>query len=280
MKNSKNILYDSIDSLRARSLEQKTIPSDFIREVVHPLLRSLMMTKIPIEVALEKPFDIPKDSPTVFTPLHFCSYDVPIITNVIKKHFYFMGAIDTVEGMLSRAVVKADGIISIDRLDPDSRKKAQKKANEILRRGKNVAIFPEGTWNPSDELTLPFWAGAAKLARTSDSYVMPIATEYTWNTCYVYVGEAIKVNNYKNDVKATNAIREITSEMKSRLRDKYGLPPDERLKLRKHHREIYPYLNPLVEMQAVQGWKHNPEKIKKLYSSWLDDVDERLFNTL
>lgn len=60
-------------------------------------------------------------------------------------------------------------------------KNALSSAKDVLREGKVIGIFPEGTINRSDDVVMPFKIGAVKMAKDTDSVVVPFVIAGKYN---------------------------------------------------------------------------------------------------
>lgn len=69
------------------------------------------------------------------------------------------------------------GVIFVKRENEMSRKKARSRLLEILEKGYNVLVYPEGTVG-IDRITLPFKTGSFKEAAENHIPVIPVAIEY------------------------------------------------------------------------------------------------------
>lgn len=70
-----------------------------------------------------------------------------------------------------------NGMIYVDRLDPQSRKESVAKMKKVLEKGSSVLIFPEGGWNNTENLLIqPLFAGPYTLNRETGCLVVPIAS--------------------------------------------------------------------------------------------------------
>lgn len=84
------------------------------------------------------------------------------------------------------------GWIPLDTSDSAERKMATLRAEELLSRGGNVLIFPEGAWNFSDELPVRhIYNGTARIALHTAAEIVPIAIELYDSKWYVNVGKNI-----------------------------------------------------------------------------------------
>ena len=70
-------------------------------------------------------------------------------------------------------VFKGLGIIPVNRRTKD--RAAYLSALETLRDEKMIGIFPEGTINRTDDVIMPFKFGAVKMARETDTKIIPFA---------------------------------------------------------------------------------------------------------
>ncbi|MBR4610823.1 MAG: 1-acyl-sn-glycerol-3-phosphate acyltransferase [Erysipelotrichaceae bacterium] len=90
-------------------------------------------------------------------------------------------------------------------------------ADEILRNGGILGIFPEGTRNRTKEILLPFKYGAVSLAQKNDAYLLP-AVNVGKNTPFLsharmYIGEPYKIDKAA-DLKSENEkLRQIIYDM-------------------------------------------------------------------
>ena len=70
-------------------------------------------------------------------------------------------------------ILKSIGLIKIYRSKANSM--AVKEAIEILKNGGTVGVFPEGTRNKTDEELLRFRRGAVRIAKQSNTKIVPFA---------------------------------------------------------------------------------------------------------
>ncbi|MCX8111373.1 MAG: 1-acyl-sn-glycerol-3-phosphate acyltransferase [Syntrophorhabdaceae bacterium] len=119
-----------------------------------------------------------KTSPCIFMCNHesvldifalYCSLDVPFKW-VAKKELFsvpFLGW-----------ALRAGGHIAMDRKRPRRAVESLNRAAQYLKEGKNVLIFPEGTWGKGDRL-LPFKRGGFNLAIKTHVPIVPVAIKGT-----------------------------------------------------------------------------------------------------
>lgn len=125
---------------------------------------------------------------------HSCKHDFPIVSEVIGRHSYVLVGKQSLE-VIDRLCIFLNGAVYVDRKDKYSKKAAGIKLRKYLSRGRNVCIFPEGTWNlsPSKPM-LPLYWGIIDLARESGCPILPVVLEYKDMNCYVKFGQPIYVN--------------------------------------------------------------------------------------
>ena len=100
---------------------------------------------------------------------------------------------------------KKMGIIPVDRNKKN--KEAVKEACDVLNDGGLVGIFPEGTFNKTEYIVRPFKIGAVKMAKETNSYIVPFAIigEYKLfrKSIKLIYGKPYKIKN-KSDLKSEN----------------------------------------------------------------------------
>ena len=145
------------------------------------------------QLLLLKNESIKTKRPVVFAATHVGGLDIARIYEAIQpKAYIFMG--DPTElycniyGLLSFLA----GWIPFKTTDKLDRKIATLRAEELLSRGGNLLIFPEGVWNFSDELPVRhIFNGTARIALHTNAEIVPIAIELYGRKWYVNVGNNI-----------------------------------------------------------------------------------------
>jgi 1-acyl-sn-glycerol-3-phosphate acyltransferase len=65
------------------------------------------------------------------------------------------------------------GSILVNRKSDQSRRRSYEKMKQVLTAGIHMCIYPEGTRNRSDELLRPFYDGAFRLSKETNTPVIP-----------------------------------------------------------------------------------------------------------
>jgi 1-acyl-sn-glycerol-3-phosphate acyltransferase len=138
-----------------------------------PLLRGLWR---PWAEGLE---NIPDDRPAILASNHlsFCdSFFMPVmvprkVTFLAKAEYFTTPGL---KGFFSRLFFSGVGQVPIDRSDADASKAALNTGVRVLREGKLLGIYPEGTRSPDGRLYRGK-TGVARLALESGAVVIPCA---------------------------------------------------------------------------------------------------------
>jgi 1-acyl-sn-glycerol-3-phosphate acyltransferase len=111
---------------------------------------------------------------------HISYLDSIVLFSAINGHFKALGKMEIagipLVGFLYRQIA-----ILIDRSSAASRAQSMKKMLEALQSGCSIVLFPEGTFNETDQPLLPFHDGAFRLAATSGVPLLPLVVPDTVN---------------------------------------------------------------------------------------------------
>lgn len=93
-----------------------------------------------------------------------------------------------------------NGYFPVDTLYKPDRHIAKARAEELLRRGGNVLLFPEGAFNISpNRLLMYLYAGAVELAITCNVEIIPMAIVRDGKTYYVNFGKNLSYEGLSPD---------------------------------------------------------------------------------
>ena len=161
------------------------------RKLIHPILLNVIKlrnrgNKFKIETLNGK---IEKTNrPKIFCITHIGKFDIEIISEVIKEHYYLLsGDFENIKGTLE------------------------------VKLGGNIMYFPEGTWNLSPTLPVlqcPF--GIIEVAQKSDAVIVPIGIEQYDKTFIATVGKNFDASKYSEDekIKAISDLRDVMATLK------------------------------------------------------------------
>jgi len=105
---------------------------------------------------------------------HTSNLDIPMLTAGLPLIFYYVAKKEMQKIPLLGWVMTAAGIIFIDRENKMKAIRSMKIAGNKVKKGKNIMIFPEGTFDGSKGL-LPFKKGAFHLAMHAQTDILPVA---------------------------------------------------------------------------------------------------------
>lgn len=133
------------------------------------------------------------ERPVIFAVTHVGGLDVARVYETVrpKAHIFFGDPGDiykSIYGLIAFLI----GWIPFDTSDKLERKIATSRAEELLKNGGNLLIFPEGAWNFSDYLPVRhIYNGAARIALHTSAEIVPIAVEIYGKKWYIIAGENI-----------------------------------------------------------------------------------------
>lgn len=136
-----------------------------LRPIVVFLLKFIYRIKV-----INKEY-IPKEGPFIFAGNHKHKYDFISLMCGTKRVVHFLAKkelFDRHERLLRKL-----GVIKVDR----SKKNPEviEEACELLNNDEVVAIFPEGTFNKSEYIIMPFKYGTVKIANKAGVPIVPFA---------------------------------------------------------------------------------------------------------
>ena len=148
-------------------MKERKISYKLIKGIYLPLLKLLYRPKI---YGKE---NIPKDSGLIFAGNHKHAVDPVVVMSSTKRIVHFM-AKEEVSGGLHGKIFNAAGIIRVYR-DKTKNVTSVKLAEEILKNGGTLGIFPEGTRNRSKEPLQRFKLGTVRMAKEAGVKILPFA---------------------------------------------------------------------------------------------------------
>ena len=114
---------------------------------------------------------IPKTGPIIFVGNHKHNYDFISLMCGTKRTIYFLGKKELIDkhGWLFKRLP----VIPVDRNAKN--KEAMEEAIKLLDKNEAIGIFPEGTFNKTEYIVMPFKYGAVKIASVTDASIIPFA---------------------------------------------------------------------------------------------------------
>lgn len=125
--------------------------------------------KVPI--THEVPHDLSKQY--VFVANHISYLDAAMLVKVFRQPFRPLGKIELqripIFGYIYRQVV-----VVVDRSDAEHRKQSIQHLLNVMKHGISIIIFPEGTFNETNDPVGPFYDGAFRIAIETQTPIKPV----------------------------------------------------------------------------------------------------------
>jgi len=134
--------------------------------------------------------NIPENGRIILAGNHTNYFDCILVGTATKRCVHYLAKDELMKGPL-KYIFKGMGIIPVNRRQKD--KAALENAENILKDEKVIGIFPEGTINRTEDIIMPFKFGAVKMAKETDSYIVP----FTITGNYKLGKKNIKIEFYK-----------------------------------------------------------------------------------
>lgn len=119
---------------------------------------------------------IPKGEPVIYTPNHSGMFDIPAIVLTAPKPPMFIAKKELGKlPILSKWMWVIDCVF-VDRSNKDNARSSLHEAIEMVKNGRSLVIFPEGTRSKDGKLGV-FKGGAMKIAMETGAKVVPVLIE-------------------------------------------------------------------------------------------------------
>jgi 1-acyl-sn-glycerol-3-phosphate acyltransferase len=113
---------------------------------------------------------------------HASYSDIPALFRILPFYLHFIAKIELKKVPLLGWYMAKSGMIFIERNNKSKSVESINAAAKLIKKGKSVVIFPEGTSGNNGEISV-FKKGGFHLARASESTILPIrikGTERVW----------------------------------------------------------------------------------------------------
>ena len=144
-----------------------------------------------------------KGVPYIFASTHSFNEDINAALSILDRNAYLLlGSTDQVENNIQAHAVWTQGMVYVNRMDEHSRKESIKKMIRLLDAGTSVLIFPEGSYNNTENLLVgQLFNGPYTLAQITRCKVVPMASfrEHGSSNIYITVGEPMDFSNVSKE---------------------------------------------------------------------------------
>lgn len=212
---------------------------------------------------------IKTDRPIIFAVTHVGKFDIEVISEAIKDHYYLLsGDYEHIQGIVDAPFLAINGVLYFNEKVKSDRAAVSKKMIMHLKSGGNLMYFPEGTWNLSPNLPmLPCYWGIVEIAQKSNAIIVPIAAEQYGKCFKINIGKNFDMQAYASDTTgkstAINALRDVLATLKWEIWE--SKPQLKRAEVKGNEWELYveerfkewPYFN----LDYIDGLIFKPKNI-------------------
>lgn len=138
--------------------------------ILRPIITFLMRFIYRIQIINKE--NILSNEGIILAGNHTSNLDCTLLISCTKRSINFLAKCELINGKLG-FFFKRMNLIPVDRKTKN--KEAIKKSEDILNNNGVIGIFPEGTFNKTEYVTLPFKMGAVKMSLDTDKKIVPFA---------------------------------------------------------------------------------------------------------
>ena len=189
-------------------------------EIIHPLIFKVFSGVQKYNLKIDGA--VPEKGNYIYIANHFCVNDIPTAAQVIQKHVFALVS-DEDRHKLDGLFLELNGVIWTSRTDKIMRMKSRDEVVWHLKRGENVLMYPEATWNNSPNLLmLPMNYGCVTISQETAVPIIPLYLFFhkESNTCYVKIHKPFVP--FDDRVESINKLRDIMATTAFNYMEKYN----------------------------------------------------------
>lgn len=122
--------------------------------------------------------NIKKNTPYIFVCNHISFFDIPCLFSALPTNIYFVAKKELQKIPVVGWFIALSGMIFVDRSNHDKAMKSIAKAGELIKNGKSVVMFAEGTRSKTGEIQ-KFKKGAFLMALNAIVPIAPVSIKYS-----------------------------------------------------------------------------------------------------
>ncbi|KKQ61452.1 MAG: 1-acylglycerol-3-phosphate O-acyltransferase [Parcubacteria group bacterium GW2011_GWE2_38_18] len=167
--------------------------------------------------------NIPLSGPYIIAANHQSYFDFISLMSVLPQRLYFLAAEKFFTSNFWKPIVEYTGQIRVDR-DAEDKSQVITKATEILKKGKILALFPQGTRSRTGGIEKTF-TGVARIALLARVSVVPVGIKGAFEVfppdgklkwkkdIEINIGQPLDFSKYYDLEKNPQLYRAITNEV-------------------------------------------------------------------
>lgn len=132
-----------------------------------------------IKVTVHGEENIPAEGAVLFVSNHQGNFDIPVLLGYINKPKGFLAKMELVRIPILYSWMRKMGCVFIDRGNMRQSVKAVQECAEVIRNGKSMVVFPEGTRSKGPEMG-EFKKGSLRLVEKAGVPVVPVSINGTY----------------------------------------------------------------------------------------------------
>ncbi len=123
---------------------------------------------------LEHAARFPRSGPLLIVSNHQSNFDIPLLHGLIPEPFLWLARHDLFGVPFVGLALRRLDCIPVVRNDRRKAMEAFRTALDMLSAGRNVMVFPEGTWGDAEGRMREFKGGVVALARRTGATIVPL----------------------------------------------------------------------------------------------------------
>ena len=163
------------------------------------------------------------NSPVIFCANHLSNFDIIAIYRSVDRPIYFIAKKELSKIPFLGWYMKAAGMIFIDRTNHEKAIISMREAGELIKKGRNVITFPEGTRSKNGNIG-KFKKGSFLIAYNDKIPIIPIAIKNSNkinpdNSLRIYKSTVrVNIGNIINDYSKFNSPEELSDYTKNEVK--------------------------------------------------------------
>ena len=109
----------------------------------------------------------------IFVANHISYIDIPVVIKALKQPIRILGKAEMARIPVFGFIYSRAAVL-VDRSSTENRAKSVKILKSVLKKGISVVIYPEGTFNLTDEPLKDFYDGAFRIAIETNTPIKPL----------------------------------------------------------------------------------------------------------